>query len=73
MVSQGANSFSSRLLRGTSRKHGRRIRQQIAIDEHSPSQYRVDTVRNMDAWYAAFNVKLGDQLYLSPSDRAPVW
>ena len=36
--------------------------------------YRVDgVVRNDDAWYAAFNVKPGDKLYLAPKDRVQLW
>jgi hypothetical protein len=27
------------------------------------------TVRNLDAWYAAFDVKPADKLYLAPADR----
>ena len=30
-------------------------------------------VRNVDAWYAAFNVKPGDKLYLPPDKRVHVW
>ena len=36
-------------------------------------QYRALTVRNIDAWYAAFNVKPGDKLYLAPDKRVKVW
>lgn len=43
-------------------------------DSHAPSRYRVNgVVRNMDAWYAAFNVKPGDRLYLTPADRVRIW
>jgi predicted metalloendopeptidase len=36
--------------------------------------YRVNgIVRNFDPWYAAFNVKPGDKLYLAPADRVRVW
>jgi putative endopeptidase len=30
-------------------------------------------VRNLDAWYPAFNVKPGETLYLAPKDRVKVW
>jgi predicted metalloendopeptidase len=30
-------------------------------------------VRNLDAWYAAFLVKPGQALYLSPADRVKIW
>jgi endothelin-converting enzyme/putative endopeptidase len=49
------------------------LRQQVMTDSHSPSRYRVATVRNVDAWYPAFNVEPGNQLYLAPPDRVRVW
>ena len=49
------------------------LRQQIATNGHAPAQYRALTVRNLDAWYAAFNVKPGDKLYLAPDKRVRVW
>jgi putative endopeptidase len=50
------------------------IRQLIVSNPHAPPQYRVNgVVRNMDAWYAAFDVKRGDQLFLAPEDRARIW
>ena len=48
-------------------------RQQVLTDPHSPSQYRADMVRNLDAWYPAFNVQPGQALYLKPEDRVRVW
>jgi predicted metalloendopeptidase len=49
------------------------LRQRIVTDGHAPARYRADTVRNLDAWYAAFPVKPGQALYLSPTDRVRVW
>jgi len=49
------------------------LRNQVLTDVHSPGEYRALTVRNMDAWYAAFDVKPGDKLYLAPSDRVRIW
>jgi endothelin-converting enzyme/putative endopeptidase len=49
------------------------LRQQVMVDSHSPAQYRADTVRNIDAWYAAFDVKPGETLYLAPPDRVRIW
>jgi predicted metalloendopeptidase len=49
------------------------LRQQITTDGHAPAEYRGDTVRNLDAWYAAFDVKPGQRLYLAPGDRVQVW
>ncbi len=49
------------------------LRQQVATDSHSPGEYRADTVRNIDAWYAPFDVKPGQKLYLAPTDRVRIW
>ena len=49
------------------------LRQLLLTDGHAPSEYRADTVRNLDQWYAAFNVKAGERLYLAPGDRVRVW
>ena len=49
------------------------LRRQIATDGHAPAQYRVSTVRNLDAWYGAFDVQPGQTLYLKPEDRVRIW
>jgi predicted metalloendopeptidase len=49
------------------------LRAQVITDGHAPAQYRSYTVRNLDAWYAAFDVKPGQKLYLPPDDRVRVW
>ena len=49
------------------------LRRQIASDTHSPAEYRSDTVRNVDAWYKAYNVEPSDKLYLKPEDRVRIW
>ncbi len=49
------------------------LRARIATDGHSPGQYRALTVRNVDAWYEAFNVQPGETLYLAPEQRVQVW
>ena len=49
-------------------------RQQMITDPHSPPIYRVNgIVRNMDAWYAAFDVQKGEALYLPPEERIVIW
>ncbi len=46
----------------------------LTSDPHSPSAYRVNgVVRNLDAWYRAFDVKPGHLLYLDPADRVRIW
>ena len=49
------------------------LRQQVVTDGHAPDEFRADTVRNLDAWYAAFDVKPGQKLHLDPPDRVRVW
>jgi len=49
------------------------LREEVMTDSHSPDEFRAATVRNIDAWYAAFNVRLGEKLYLAPPDRVRIW
>jgi len=49
------------------------LRQRVLTDGHAPDEYRAATVRNIDAWYAAFEVKAGEKLYLAPGDRVRIW
>jgi len=49
-------------------------RQLLLTDPHSPAKYRVNgIVRNVDAWYKAFNIQPTDALYLSPEKRVHIW
>lgn len=45
----------------------------LAGDPHAPEAYRIAIVRNLDAWYAAFDVRPGQRLYLAPGDRVRIW
>jgi predicted metalloendopeptidase len=50
------------------------LRAQMLTDPHSPRVARgTFPERNMDAWYAAFDVQPGDKLYLDPKDRVRIW
>jgi putative endopeptidase len=49
------------------------LRNQLATDTHAPQNFRADTVRNVDAWYDAFDVIPGQRLYLEPGARIHVW
>lgn len=49
------------------------LRKRVATDGHAPGMYRALTVRNIDAWYAAFNVQPDDKLYLAPEQRVKIW
>jgi putative endopeptidase len=47
---------------------------QLKTDPHSPPQYRINgTLRNLNEWYQAFDVKPGDKLYLPPQERVRIW
>ena len=49
-------------------------RQRVLSNPHSPNPYRANgPVRNVDAWYRAFDVQPGDRLYLPPESRIHIW
>ena len=46
----------------------------LVVDPHSPAQFRVDgVVTNLDEFYAAFGVDVGDKLYRPDADRVRIW
>ncbi|SPM29426.1 Predicted metalloendopeptidase, partial [Mycobacterium terramassiliense] len=46
----------------------------LAVDPHSPPEFRCNgVIRNMDAFYDAFDVTEGDALYLAPQRRVRIW
>jgi predicted metalloendopeptidase len=49
------------------------LRRQLATDNHLPAQYRSDAVRNVDAWYKAYEIAPGDKLSLTPDARVSIW
>jgi predicted metalloendopeptidase len=50
------------------------LRNQVLTDPHSPAIYRCNgTVRNMDTWYAAFDVTAEDDLFLPADQRVTIW
>ena len=49
------------------------LRRNILSGVHSPGEYRALTVRNLDPWYPAFEVKPGQDLYLAPEQRVKIW
>lgn len=49
------------------------LRNRVATDAHAPARWRAQTVRNLDAWYPAFEVQPGQKLYLAPDKRVKVW
>jgi putative endopeptidase len=50
------------------------LRAQLTTDPHSPPRFRVNgVVRNVDAWYRAFDVGADQALYLPPEARVRIW
>jgi predicted metalloendopeptidase len=49
------------------------VRVMVKGDSHAPERYRIATVRNLDSWYEAFDVKPGQRLYLPPEERVRIW
>ena len=48
--------------------------QQTKSDPHSLGRWRVNaTLRNLDTFFKAFNIKEGDKMYLSPEERVVIW
>ncbi|MBC3845622.1 M13 family metallopeptidase [Winogradskyella echinorum] len=47
---------------------------QIKTDPHSPGIYRAtQPLKNIDAFYEAFDIKEGDAMYLAPEKRVRIW
>ena len=61
-----AQSWCSKRREESARRH-------LITDAHAPPEFRTATVRNLDAWYAAFDVGRDQKLYLAPADRIHVW
>jgi putative endopeptidase len=50
------------------------IKTQVATDPHSPRRYRViGPLRNLDAWYQAFNIGPDSKFYIAPEQRVHLW
>ncbi len=50
------------------------LRQLMLTNPHSPAGARGSyPERNMDAWYAAFDVQPGDKMYIKPEERVRIW
>ena len=50
------------------------VKQQVASDPHSPARWRIiGPVRNVDAWYKAFNVTPDSKYYIKPEARTRIW
>jgi putative endopeptidase len=54
--------------------HEDAIREQTVSDPHSYDRFRaIGPLENVDAWYAAFDIKPGDRMYRAPELRAQIW
>ncbi len=46
----------------------------LNVDPHSPHEARVNAaLPHIDGWYAAFNIKKGDNLFIPKKRRAQIW
>jgi len=46
----------------------------VKTDPHSPAKFRIiGPFRNIDSFYATFDVQPGDKMYLAPEARARIW
>ncbi|MBN9104196.1 MAG: peptidase M13 [Propionibacteriaceae bacterium] len=57
-----------------SKRRDEALRQQIATDPHSPEEFRCNqVVRNVDAFYDAFDLTETDAAWLPEADRVKIW
>ena len=50
------------------------LRQQLVNGTHSPGHIRAFApLRNVDAWYEAFDIQPTDALWVAPEDRVRIW
>ncbi|GHC45335.1 M13 family metallopeptidase [Ulvibacter litoralis] len=50
------------------------LRNQIKTDPHSPGRFRAtEPLKNVDAFYEAFDIKEGDPMYVAPENRVRIW
>ena len=50
------------------------IRRRTKIDPHSLGKWRVNAaLRNIAPFYAAFDIKEGDPMFMAPADRVVIW
>ena len=52
----------------------RALLHQVKTDTHAPSKVRAtQPLKNIDAFYKAFDIKKGDPMYLAPNKRVRIW
>ena len=45
----------------------------LTCDPHAPCDFRGNLVKNYDEFYQAFNVVVGDNMYLPKTERLIMW
>jgi putative endopeptidase len=45
----------------------------LAVDPHSPPEFRANVVRNLDEFHEAFGVSEGDAMWLGEGERVRIW
>ena len=45
----------------------------LSVDPHSPPEFRANVVRNLEEFYAAYDVVEGDGMWLAPANRVRIW
>ncbi|WP_017933457.1 M13 family metallopeptidase [Nocardioides sp. Iso805N] len=49
------------------------LQQLLAVDPHSPAEFRANIVRNLDEFHELFATEPGDGLWLEPESRVRIW
>jgi endothelin-converting enzyme/putative endopeptidase len=49
------------------------LQQLLAVDPHSPAEFRANIVRNLDEFHEVFETAPGDGLWLDPEERVRIW
>lgn len=50
------------------------LKKQIKTDPHAPGQVRAtQPLRNMDAFYKAFDIQENDKMFMKPKERVSIW
>jgi len=50
------------------------LKNQVKVDPHSPGRFRAtEPLKNVDAFYEAFDIKEGDPMYVAPENRVRIW
>jgi endothelin-converting enzyme/putative endopeptidase len=49
------------------------LQQLLAVDPHSPAEFRANIVRNLDEFHEVFGTAPGDGLWLDPAERVRIW